>query len=116
PNEAPSRLAVDATLRHALLRNPADFSVTRADLHERVHAGRQGNLILLVADASGSMAARRRMEQVKAGVLGLLQDAYQRRDQVALICFRGEQAELVLPPTRQVELAERALAALPTGG
>ncbi|AMP39585.1 putative cobaltochelatase [Ralstonia solanacearum] len=116
PNEAPSRLAVDATLRHALLRNPADFSVTRADLHEKVHAGRQGNLILLVADASGSMAARRRMEMVKASVLGLLQDAYQRRDQVALICFRGEQAELVLPPTRQVELAERALAALPTGG
>ncbi|MGD7099486.1 putative cobaltochelatase [Ralstonia pseudosolanacearum] len=116
PNEAPSRLAVDATLRHALLRNPADFSVTRADLHEKVHAGRQGNLILLVADASGSMATRRRMEMVKASVLGLLQDAYQRRDQVALICFRGEQAELVLPPTRQVELAERALAALPTGG
>ncbi|CAH0446884.1 hypothetical protein LMG10661_02948 [Ralstonia syzygii subsp. syzygii] len=116
PNEAPSLLAVDATLRHALLRNPADFSVTRADLHEKVHAGRQGNLILLVADASGSMAARRRMEMVKASVLGLLQDAYQRRDQVALICFRGEQAELVLPPTRQVELAERALAALPTGG
>ncbi|MDO3607983.1 putative cobaltochelatase [Ralstonia pseudosolanacearum] len=116
PNEAPSRLAVDATLRHALLRDPAGFSVTRADLHEKVHAGRQGNLILLVADASGSMAARRRMEMVKASVLGLLQDAYQRRDQVALICFRGEQAELVLPPTRQVELAERALAALPTGG
>lgn len=116
PNEAPAQLAVDATLRHALLRNPAEFRVTRADLHEKVHAGHQGNLILLVVDASGSMAARRRMEMVKATVLGLLQDAYQHRDQVAVICFRGQHAELVLPPTRRVEQAERALAELPTGG
>ncbi|WP_354685809.1 putative cobaltochelatase [Cupriavidus necator] len=116
PSEAPTQLAVDATLRHALLRNPADFSVTRADLHQKVRAGHQANLILLVVDASGSMAARRRMEMVKSCVLGLLQDAYQRRDQVAVICFRGERAELVLPPTRRVEQAELALRELPTGG
>ncbi|MCW3478489.1 putative cobaltochelatase [Neisseriaceae bacterium JH1-16] len=115
-NEAPSQLAVDATLRHALLRNPNDFSVTRADLHEKVRAGREGNLVLLVVDASGSMAARRRMELVKSCVLGLLQDAYQRRDQVAVIAFRAEGAELVLAPTRQVEQAELALRELPTGG
>lgn len=116
PNEAPVQLAVDATLRHALLRNPTEFGVTRADLHDKVRAGRQANLILIVLDASGSMAARRRMETVKASVLGLLQDAYQRRDQVAVIAFRGERAELVLAPTRQVEQAERALTELPTGG
>jgi len=116
PSEAPSQLAVDATLRHALMRNPAEFEVTRADLHDKVHVGQQSNLILLVVDASGSMAARRRMETVKSCVLRLLQDAYQRRDQVAVICFRGERAELVLPPTRQVELAELALRELPTGG
>ncbi|MFC3531213.1 putative cobaltochelatase [Vogesella facilis] len=115
-NEAPSQLAVDATLRHALLRNPNDFSVTRADLHQKVRAGREGNLILLVVDASGSMAARRRMELVKSCVLGLLQDAYQRRDQVAVIAFRADAAELVLAPTRQVEQAEQALRELPTGG
>jgi len=115
-NEAPSQLAVDATLRHALLRNPNDFSVTRSDLHEKVRAGREGNLVLLVVDASGSMAARRRMELVKSCVLGLLQDAYQRRDQVAVIAFRADGAELVLAPTRQVEQAELALRELPTGG
>ncbi|MGN7103342.1 putative cobaltochelatase [Ralstonia holmesii] len=116
PSQAPNQLAVDATLRHALMRNPTEFEVTRADLHDKVHVGQQSNLILLVVDASGSMAARRRMETVKSCVLGLLQDAYQRRDQVAVICFRGERAELVLPPTRQVELAELALRELPTGG
>ncbi|GCB04423.1 putative cobaltochelatase [Ralstonia sp. SET104] len=116
PSEAPSQLAVDATLRHALLRNPTDFAVTRADLHDKVRVGHQANLILLVVDASGSMAAHRRMETVKSCVLGLLQDAYQRRDQIAVICFRGEHAELVLPPTRQVEQAEAALRELPTGG
>lgn len=116
PNEAPNQLAIDATLRHALLRNPAEFGVTRADLHDKVRIGKQANLILLLVDASGSMAARRRMEAVKGCVLGLLQDAYQRRDQVAVIAFRGSEAELVLPPTRQVEQAERALSELPTGG
>lgn len=116
PNEQPAQLAVDATLRHALLRNPNQFEVTRADLHEKVRVGKQANLILMVVDASGSMAARRRMETVKGCVLGLLQDAYQRRDQVAVIAFRGTEAELVLPPTRQVEQAELALRELPTGG
>ncbi|WP_432260609.1 putative cobaltochelatase [Cupriavidus sp. TMH.W2] len=116
PSEAPRQLAVDATLRHALLRNPTGFSVTRADLHEKVRVGHQASLILLLVDASGSMAARRRMEAVKSCVLGLLQDAYRRRDEVAVICFRGEHAELVLPPTRQVEQAELALRELPTGG
>lgn len=116
PSEAPSQLALDATLKSALLRNPNDFSVTRADLHDKVRVGKQANLILLVVDASGSMAAKRRMEAVKGCVLGLLQDAYQRRDHVAVIAFRGNAAELVLPPTRQIDQAERALSELPTGG
>ncbi|WP_035052084.1 putative cobaltochelatase [Andreprevotia chitinilytica] len=116
PNAQPAQLAMDATLRHAILRDPREFAVTRADLHEKVRVGKQANLILLVVDASGSMAARRRMETVKGCVLGLLQDAYQRRDQVAVISFRGTEAELVLPPTRQVEQAELALRELPTGG
>ncbi|WP_137009710.1 putative cobaltochelatase [Aquitalea aquatilis] len=116
PNSQPQALALDATLRHALQRNPGEFSVTRADLHDKVRTAKQGNLIVLVVDASGSMAAQQRMEKVKGTVLSLLQDAYQRRDQVAVIAFRGRSAELVLPPTRQVEQAEQALHALPTGG
>jgi magnesium chelatase subunit D len=67
-------------------------------------------------DASGSMGARRRMARVKGAVLALLTDAYQRRDRVALVTFRGERAELVLPPTASVERAAAALASLPTGG
>lgn len=116
PNSQPQALALDATLRHALQRNPGEFAVTRADLHDKVRTAKQGNLIVLVVDASGSMAAQQRMEKVKGTVLSLLQDAYQRRDQVAVIAFRGRSAELVLPPTRQVEQAEQALHALPTGG
>jgi magnesium chelatase subunit D len=73
-------------------------------------------LILFVVDASGSMAARRRMEAVKGAVLSLLVDAYQQRDRVAVISFRGSQAELLLEPTSSVEQAEAALRSLPTGG
>lgn len=112
----PAHLAVDATLRHAVLREPGRLHVTRDDLHDKVLTGKQAHLILLVVDASGSMAARRRMEAVKGCVLGLLEDAYRRRDEVGVIAFRGESAELVLPPTRNVELAQRALQDLPTGG
>ncbi|WP_235047845.1 VWA domain-containing protein, partial [Pseudogulbenkiania ferrooxidans] len=103
-------------MRHAILRDPDHFAVTRADLHDKVRVAKQGNLILLVVDASGSMAARQRMEQVKGTVRSRLEDAYRRRDQVALIAFRGQKAELLLPPCNRVEQAELALRELPTGG
>jgi len=90
--------------------------VRSPDLREAVREGREGNLVLFVVDASGSMAARQRMSAVKGAVLSLLTDAYQRRDKVALISFRGEAAELALPPTSSVEAAVVRLADLPTGG
>jgi magnesium chelatase subunit D len=86
------------------------------DLREAVRDGREGNLVLFVVDASGSMAARRRMRAVKGAVLSLLLDAYQRRDKVGLITFRGTGAELALPPTSSVEAGARRLERLPTGG
>ncbi len=86
------------------------------DLRGKVREGREGNLVLFVLDASGSMAARQRMVAVKGAVLSLLMDAYQRRDRVGLITFRGEDAAVALPPTASVELAARQLADLPTGG
>lgn len=116
PNENPSSLAVGATLRSAALRDPADFRVNKGDLHQQVRSGKSANLILFVVDASGSMAAQRRMEAVKGAVLALLTDAYQRRDEVAVIAFRGESAQLLLAPTRSVERAEQGLRELPTGG
>ena len=116
PDENPSSLAVGATLRSAALRNPHEFRVTSSDLHQQIRAGKSANLILFVVDASGSMAAQRRMEAVKGAVLALLTDAYQQRDEVAVIAFRGESATLLLPPTRSVDLAEQGLRELPTGG
>ncbi|MEV4372974.1 VWA domain-containing protein [Nonomuraea sp. NPDC049637] len=86
------------------------------DLREVVREGREGNLVLFVVDASGSMAARRRMTAVKTAVLSLLLDAYQRRDKVGLITFRGAGAEVALPPTSSVEAGAARLRSLPTGG
>jgi magnesium chelatase subunit D len=71
---------------------------------------------MFVVDASGSMAAQERMTATKGAILSLLLDAYQRRDRVGLVVFRKNKAELVLPPTNSVELAQRCLAKLPTGG
>lgn len=122
PSEQPTRLALGATLSHAALRGGGmagahgRLEVSRSDLHQQVRSGREGSLILFVVDASGSMAGLRRMEMVKGAVIALLSDAYQQRDEVAVIAFRGAGAELLLPPTRSVEIAERELRELPTGG
>jgi magnesium chelatase subunit D len=120
-DERPTELAITATLHHTLLRtgglsSDGRLDVTRADLHQKIKAGRHGSLILFVVDASGSMAALQRMEMVKGTVLALLRDAYQRRDEVGVIAFRGTEAKLLLPPTRSVDAAERQLRELPTGG
>ncbi|MBV9595193.1 MAG: putative cobaltochelatase [Actinobacteria bacterium] len=90
--------------------------LVRDDLREARREGREGNLVLFAVDASGSMAARARMSAVKGAVLSLLLDAYQRRDKVGLISFRGDSAELLLPPTSSVEAAAARLTVLPTGG
>ncbi|HEY6500748.1 MAG TPA: VWA domain-containing protein [Streptosporangiaceae bacterium] len=92
------------------------FILTTADLREAVHVGREGNLVLFAVDASGSMAARQRMRAAKGAVLSLLLDAYQRRDKVGLVTFRGDGADLVLPPTSSVEAGARRLDTLATGG
>ncbi|GII00058.1 magnesium chelatase [Planobispora takensis] len=97
-------------------RNGPGLLLNRGDLREAVREGREGNLVLFVVDASGSMAARQRMRAVKAAVLSLLLDAYQRRDKVGLITFRGARADLVLPPTSSVEAGAARLRELPTGG
>jgi magnesium chelatase subunit D len=87
-----------------------------SDLRLAVTEGRESNLVLLVVDASGSMAARRRMAAVKTAALSLLLDAYQRRDKVGLVTFRGSSATVALPPTWSVETAARRLNELPSGG
>ncbi|MET9435389.1 putative cobaltochelatase [Streptomyces sp. NPDC006551] len=90
--------------------------VRRDDLRQATREGREGNLVLFAVDASGSMAARQRMSAVKGAVLSLLLDAYQRRDKVGLVTFRGRDAEVALPPTSSVDAAAARLEQLPTGG
>ncbi|NJL05610.1 MAG: VWA domain-containing protein, partial [Chloroflexaceae bacterium] len=125
------RLDVIATLRAAAPWQPArqaehpppdgaDGAVRRVqlrsdDLHIKQFRSKAGTLFCFLVDASGSMALHR-MRQAKGAINALLQQAYVHRDQVALIAFRGEQAEVLLPPSQSVELAKRALDVLPTGG
>ena len=115
-------LAVGATLRAAA---PYQWSrgggqsglvILPPDLRVKVRESRVGADIVFAVDASGSMGAARRMKEVKEAVLSMLMDSYQKRDQVGLVAFRGGEAAAVLELTRSVELAQRELQALPTGG
>ncbi|WP_327689608.1 putative cobaltochelatase [Streptomyces tubercidicus] len=122
PQGALGKLHLSATVQAAAPhqrargRSGQGLVVRRDDLREAVREGREGNLVLFVVDASGSMAARKRMSAVKGAVLSLLLDAYQRRDKIGLITFRGTGAELALPPTSSVEAGAARLEQLPTGG
>ncbi|KZS53488.1 magnesium chelatase subunit D family protein [Mycobacterium ostraviense] len=86
------------------------------DVRRAVREGREGNLVIFVVDASGSMAARDRMAAVSGATMSLLRDAYQRRDKVAVITFRQHEAGLLLPPTSSAHIAGRRLARFDTGG
>jgi magnesium chelatase subunit D len=125
PKRKVEDLAFDATLRAAApFQNrrkkesgcAGALLIENSDLREKVRERKVGNLIVFVVDASGSMAAEERMIATKGAIVSLLLDAYQRRDRVGMIAFRKNTAELVLPPTNSVELAQRCLAELPTGG
>jgi magnesium chelatase subunit D len=97
-------------------RTGAGVVLRRTDIRHAVREGRESNLVLFAVDASGSMAARKRMSAVTGAVVSLLLDAYQRRDKVGLVTFRGSTADLVLPPTSSVEAAVARLRRLGTGG
>jgi magnesium chelatase subunit D len=115
-------LAFDATVRAAAPfqssrdRTGRAVAIGSGDLRIKIREKRTGGCILFVVDASASMGANRRMKEVKAAILSLLNVSYQKRDRVGLIAFRKESAELLLGFTRSVELAQKQLELLPTGG
>ncbi|WP_040693148.1 magnesium chelatase subunit D family protein [Nocardia vinacea] len=102
--------------QHSRGRADGPLKLVADDLRGAYREGREGNLVVFVVDASGSMAARDRLSSVTGAVVALLRDAYQRRDKVAVITLRGVEAELVLPPTSSVDIAVRRLSGLRTGG
>ena len=122
PRRLVSSLHLPATVRAAAAhqaergRASGPLLLRGEDLRTPIRRDREGNLVLFIVDASGSMAARARMAAVKGAVLSLLLDAYQRRDKVGMVTFRGSGAEVALPPTTSVEAAAARLRALPTGG
>ena len=114
-------LAFDATLRAAapFQRSRPDTGlavrIQEPDIREKVRQKKTANLLLFVVDASGSMGTRL-MSETKGAILALLMEAYQKRDKVGLIAFKGMEAEVLLPPTNSIEIAKKLLEELPTGG
>lgn len=119
-------IAFDATLRAAAphqkkrseerSENGLAFSIKKDDLQRKVRVRLTANLVMFVVDASWSMAVAERMSATKGAILSLLTDAYQRRDRVGLVVFQKDRANLVLPPTNSIQLAQRALKDIPVGG
>lgn len=128
PAKRVTDLALDATLREAAPlqpkrraeegdpKRPHRVILKRGDLRQKVRVRKTRNAVCFVVDASWSMAAEERMMATKAAVLSLLRDAYQRRDRVGLVSFQRDYATLLLPLTSSVEMAQKRLQTMPTGG
>ena len=115
PEGKTTDIAIDATIRASVARK-GHLMIEKEDLREKVRAKKVSSVIVFVVDCSGSMDDLRMMDTTKRAVLSLLMDSYQKRDKVGFIAVWGHKAEVLLPPTRSVELAVKYLKELPTGG
>lgn len=124
----PTRVAIDATLRVAARnqlwrraeaaaqgKDPTKIYVEPSDVRAKLMARKAGSLLIFAVDASGSMALNR-MNAAKGAACGLLTEAYQSRDKIALIPFQGQRADVLLPPTRSISMAKNRLDVMPCGG
>ncbi|HEV2953859.1 MAG TPA: magnesium chelatase subunit D family protein [Candidatus Dormibacteraeota bacterium] len=123
PKDRVTDLALDATIRAAAPHQAGrgrqrgqPLRLQSSDLRQKVRERKVGNLIVFVVDASASMDAEQRMMATKGAILSLLQDAYVRRDRVAVVIFKNRSAEVVLRPTSSVSLAQRKLERMSVGG
>jgi magnesium chelatase subunit D len=114
PATGEADISIVASLRARLQAGPDGGDSTA--LREHVRSGRESLLLCLVVDASGSMGARRRLARVKGALLGVLRDAYARRDRVAIVAFRDGGAQVLVPPGAPLQAAAAAIRELPTGG
>jgi magnesium chelatase subunit D len=110
------KAVADPGPRGAASRAPSEPRRAGAALREHVRAGREGVLLCLVVDASGSMGARKRLARVKGALLAVIRDAYARRDRVAVVAFRDGGAHLLVAPGAPLERAAAAVRELPAGG
>lgn len=113
--ESPREIDVRATLNHAALETRS-LQPRLCDLHEKVRSPRSGVRYLLLIDSSGSHAAQEKMRLVKGAALGLIERSFGKGDEVAIIVFRGTEAQILLEPSQQLEDAATVLEYLPTGG
>lgn len=115
-------LALDATIRAAApfqrerQSNGMAITIREQDIREKVRQKKIANLLVFVVDASGSMGANQRMIETKGAIMSLLKDAYVKRDKICLVAFRGEEAQVLLPPTRSVERGYKLLENMEIGG
>lgn len=122
PGQNKNDVALDATLRAAAPyqngreKNGCALAIEDSDFRYKRRESHVGATIVFVVDASGSMGAAKRMKETKEAVLSMLMDSYQKRDKIGLIAFRQKKAEVLLGITSSVDLAQKELQALPTGG
>ena len=119
---ASDELAIDATIRRAVLfqrfreKGELAIAIEKSDMRAKIREKKTGASILFVVDASGSMRAKHRLQALKTAVLSMLKEAYEKRDRIGIISFRGNKSEVILPITHSHYLAYKRLKELPFGG